>query len=51
LFAVSHRQSGWDAPLTPAKERLRGILHETNGYAWLTSLGASLPAWTHADDT
>lgn len=51
FFAITHQPSGSHAPLTPRKERLRGLLHGTSGYAWLTSLGVSLPGWTHATDT
>jgi tetratricopeptide (TPR) repeat protein len=51
FFAITHQPSGSDAPLTPAKERVRGLLHETDGYAWLTGLEVSLPDWTHAKDT
>lgn len=50
LFAITHCQSGSDATLFPGKERLRGLLHEAGGYDWLTGLGVSLPAWTHAPD-
>lgn len=50
FFALTHCQSGANAPLSLRKERLRGLLHEAGGYDWLTGLGVSLPVWTHPRD-
>ncbi len=48
FFTITHCQSGSTAIVSPRKERLLGLLHEAGGYDWLTGLGVSLPAWTHA---
>jgi hypothetical protein len=50
FFAITHREAGSTPVFAPARDRLRELLHETGGYAWLLDQSVLPRAWADADE-